>query len=87
MFCSGIKPKPGRSEIIGVQSYAESPNAQIREGRRYTKDMADIFNTLRPPVRGVTHMVATGHYLASAAGYRILEEGGNAIDAGIAAGM
>ena len=32
-------------------------------------------------------MVATGHYLASAAGYRILEEGGNAIDAGIAAGM
>ena len=49
--------------------------------------MADVFTTLRPAVRGVTHMVATGHYLASAAGYRILEEGGNAIDAGIAAGM
>jgi len=32
-------------------------------------------------------MVATGHYLASAAGYWILEERGNAIDAGIAAGM
>ena len=49
--------------------------------------MADVFETQRPAVRGVTHMVATGHYLASAAGYRILENGGNATDAGIAAGM
>lgn len=49
--------------------------------------MDDVFTTLRPAVRGVTHMVATGHYLFSAAGYRILDEGGNAIDAGIAAGM
>ena len=49
--------------------------------------MADVFETQRPAVRGVTHMVATGHYLASAAGYRILEDGGNATDAGIAAGM
>ena len=36
---------------------------------------------------GVTHMVSAGHYLASAAGYRILEEGGNAIDAGVASGI
>ena len=49
--------------------------------------MADVFATQRPAVSGVTHMVATGHYLASAAAYRILEEGGNATDAGIAAGM
>ena len=32
-------------------------------------------------------MVSTGHYLATAAGYRILEQGGNAIDAGVAAGI
>ena len=41
----------------------------------------------RHPVMGVTHMVCAGHYLAAAAGYRILEEGGNAVDAGVAAGI
>jgi gamma-glutamyltranspeptidase / glutathione hydrolase len=41
----------------------------------------------RPPIIGTTHAVSTGHYLASAAGMRILESGGNAIDAGIAAGI
>ena len=41
----------------------------------------------RPPVMGVTHMVSAGHYLAASAGYRILEQGGNAIDAGVASGI
>jgi gamma-glutamyltranspeptidase/glutathione hydrolase len=36
---------------------------------------------------GLTHMVAAGHYMAAAAGYRILEDGGNAIDAGVVAGI
>ena len=45
------------------------------------------FSTSRPPIMGVTHMVCAGHYLAAAAGYRILEEGGNAVDAGVAAGI
>lgn len=43
--------------------------------------------TYRPPVRGMTHMVSAGHYLAASAGYRILEEGGNAVDAGVASGI
>ena len=43
--------------------------------------------TYRPPIMGTTHMVSAGHYLAAAAGSRILEEGGNAIDAGVAAGI
>ena len=41
----------------------------------------------RPPFMATNHMVASGHYLASMAGYRILNEGGNAIDAGVASGI
>ena len=41
----------------------------------------------RPTVMGGTHAVSTGHYLATTAGYRILEQGGNAVDAGVAAGI
>ena len=43
--------------------------------------------SFRPTLMGGTHAVSTGHYLATAAAYRILEQGGNAIDAGIAAGL
>ena len=45
------------------------------------------FSSSRPTLMGRTHAVSTGHYLATIAGYRILEQGGNAIDAGVAAGI
>lgn len=41
----------------------------------------------RPNVRGLRHFAATGHYLGAHAAFSILEAGGNAIDAGVAAGM
>ena len=44
-------------------------------------------DSYRPAIMGVTHAVSAGHYLAAAAGYRILEEGGNAVDAGVASGI
>ena len=47
----------------------------------------DSIPTSRPAIHGKNHMVSAGHYLAAAAGYRILEEGGNAIDAGVASGI
>ncbi|MCH7744794.1 MAG: gamma-glutamyltransferase family protein [Chloroflexi bacterium] len=49
--------------------------------------MAIGLDSYRPPIMGVTHVVSSGHYLAASAGYRILEEGGNAIDAGVASGI
>jgi gamma-glutamyltranspeptidase/glutathione hydrolase len=43
--------------------------------------------THRPEFRAGRHAVAAGHYLAAMAGLRQLEVGGNAIDAGVAAGL
>lgn len=43
--------------------------------------------TGRPTVAGTRHAVSAGHYLAATAGIAILEAGGNAIDAGCAAGI
>ena len=37
--------------------------------------------TTRPVVMGKRGVVTSGHYLATAAGFRIMEQGGNAIDA------
>ena len=41
----------------------------------------------RPVVMGTKHVVAAGHSLAANAGFEILEAGGNAVDAGVAAGI
>lgn len=41
----------------------------------------------RSPVRAQSHMIAAGHTLAAQAGLAILEEGGNAVDAGVAAAL
>src|SRR5688572_29296689 len=43
--------------------------------------------TYRPTLTGSRHMIAAGHYHAAHAGFRILEAGGNAVDAGVAAGI
>ena len=43
--------------------------------------------SFRPTVTGNVHAVSSGQYLATAAGFRILEQGGNAVDAGVAAGI
>jgi len=44
--------------------------------------MADF--TTRPVIQGTRGVVTAGHYLAAAAGFRILEQGGNAVDAAAA---
>ena len=41
----------------------------------------------RPTIMSTHHMIAATQYLAAEAGFKILEAGGNAIDAGVAAGI
>jgi gamma-glutamyltranspeptidase/glutathione hydrolase len=49
---------------------------------------ATAHNTAHRPAIAVTrHAIAAGHYLAATAGFDILQAGGNAIDAGVAAGI
>ena len=43
--------------------------------------------TQQPMITGRRHMVVAGHYLATEAGAQMLAAGGNAIDAGVAAGI
>jgi gamma-glutamyltranspeptidase / glutathione hydrolase len=42
---------------------------------------------LQPMITAARHMISSGHYLATQAGHAVLEAGGNAVDAGVAAGI
>jgi len=59
--------------------------------QKQTVDTQELFEgprrTRRPTVRGRRHAISAGHHLAALAGQRILDRGGNAIDAGVAAGI
>ena len=48
---------------------------------------ADNVEAMRPRVMGTHGVISSGHYLATQAGYDVLRAGGNAFDAGVAAGM
>ncbi len=53
----------------------------------YARFDPEAIDALRPVVRARKHAIVAGHYLAAQAGFAILEAGGNAIDAGVAAGI
>src|SRR6266542_1590938 len=67
--------------------HVDSHGAEIGEvGLPRPEGRGDGFAT-RPVLQGTLGMVAAGHYLAAAIGLRLLEQGGNAVDAGVAAGI
>src|SRR5262245_62078553 len=69
---------PGREEDESVGMRADA--------RRLASAAMERFTT-RPELRGTLGMVASTHWLASAAGMAMLERGGNAFDAAGAAGF
>ena len=52
-----------------------------------SRNEESAFKAKRAVIAARTHAISTGHYLATQAGFQILEAGGNAIDAGVAAGL
>src|SRR5687768_5451766 len=82
--------------MIGSVSGYVDPQEAVRERRtmgpgfgpgsaRELMDEATF--TGRPSVKGRRHVISAVHYLATMGGLRVLERGGNAIDAGVAAGL
>jgi len=47
----------------------------------------ETIDSLRPTLMGTRHMAVAGHYGAAHAAFAVLEAGGNAVDAGVAAGI
>ncbi len=62
-------------------------NAAYRRPRGRGPGEGQMTFTTRPELRGTFGMVASTHWLASAAGMAVLEQGGNAFDAAVAAGF
>src|SRR5262249_6455726 len=64
-----------------------SPGRSRRRGAAAAGGSRHVIFTTRPELRGTFGMVASTHWLASAAGMALLEDGGNAFDAAVAAGL
>src|SRR5205807_5511076 len=50
-------------------------------------EQASGITSHRPVISARRHVISAGHYLAAHAGFAVLEAGGNAVDAGVAAGI
>src|SRR5215472_508061 len=79
-----------RAQACGWYSLTREPacfvNISMTDSISQTLSVAGI-ESLRPVLMGTRHMAVAGHYGAAHAAFAILEAGGNAVDAGVAAGI
>ena len=86
-------PKPDGIDGLASRSTREGRVRRQRMAITQTRtiDTSELFEgprqTRRPNVRGRRGAISAGHHLAALAGQRILDRGGNAIDAGVTAGI
>src|SRR6476469_8245546 len=73
-----------RARLEARVAGAPAPGLESQPARR--SQGFPMFTT-RPEIRGTFGVVATTHWLASAAGMAVLEQGGNAFDAAVAVGF
>src|SRR5690606_29272010 len=78
-----------QKEIIAMDAVLDplERDSSTRVGRFDMTDQEGSRGSFRPIVRGSQGAVSTGHLLPSMAGYDMLRRGGNAADAGVAAGL
>ncbi len=75
-----------RSDSVGIGGKTlAGPPENIMAQRRMS--LAISAASMRPTVIGRSQAIACGHYLAALASMRVLDRGGNAVDAGVTAAM
>ena len=79
--CVDFAPRPSSSPV--TSSAPGRPAPKLVD----TAELTRVSFTTRPELRGTFGMVASTHWLASASGMAVLEQGGNAFDAACAAGL
>src|SRR5215471_14068458 len=84
-----VPPRITRSYSLMPRLFSNhSVERYCREDAKTRKGIEMAQTTSHRPTIAVTqHAISAGHYLAATAGFEILQAGGNAIDAGCAAGI
>src|ERR1700752_2383231 len=76
-----------RDSTMGTSVASGRPLALESTGISPGQPEGNAVASKRLSLMGPRHGISAGHYLAAHAGFEVLEAGGNAIDAGVAAGI